>query len=280
MVTVNPHTEYRTGYRVKATFSIGLHKRDLALLELIQQYLGVGSITNNLNTNGIIYRVSGLKELKVIISHFDKYPLLTKKQADFLLFKQVISLLEDGEHLNTEGLKKILSLKASINLGLPDQLDRAFPDIVPVIRPILNSPPLIQDFNWLAGFTDAEGCFFVSVRESLNSRLNEAVSLRFVLTQHLRDEEFMRSLFTILGCGRYIPRSNQDYGEFVVEKFSDINQKIIPLFEQYQLKGVKRWDFEDFKQVANLMQNRDHLVLKGLNEIKLIKSNMNTKRVL
>lgn len=68
--------------------------------------------------------------------------------------------MEEGEHLNTEGLKKILSLKASINLGLPDQLDRAFPDIVPVIRPILNSPALIQDFHWLAGFTDAEGCFF------------------------------------------------------------------------------------------------------------------------
>lgn len=102
--------------------------------------------------------------------------------------------------------------------------------------------------------------FFVSVRESLNSRLNEAVSLRFVLTQHLRDEEFMRSLITILGCGRYIPRSNKDYGEFVVEKFSDINPKIIPLFEQYKLKGVKRLDYEGFKQVANLMQNRVHLV--------------------
>lgn len=46
MVTVNPHAGYRIGYRVKATFSIGFHKRDLALLELIQQYLGVGSITS------------------------------------------------------------------------------------------------------------------------------------------------------------------------------------------------------------------------------------------
>ena len=279
IVTINPHTGYRTGYRVKATFSIGLHKRDLALLQWIQQFLGVGSIAN-LSLNGIIYRVSDLKELNVIISHFDKYPLLTKKQADFLLFKQVISLMEQGEHLSTEGLNKILSLKASMNLGLSDQLDRAFPGIVPVMRPVLNHPSLIKDFNWLAGFTEAEGCFFVSVRESLNSKLNEAVSLRFVLTQHLRDEEFMRSLIAILGCGRYIPRSNKDYGEFVVEKFSDINQKILPLFEQYQLKGIKRLDYEAFKKVAILMENRDHLTLNGLNEIKLIKSNMNTKRIL
>lgn len=139
---------------------------------------------------------------------------------------------------------------------------------------------LIKDFNWLAGFTDAEGCFFVSVRESRQSKFNEAVSLRFVLTQHLRDEELMRSLVTILGCGRYISRPNRDFGEFVVERFSDINEKILPLFEQYEIKGVKRLDLEDFKRVAVLMKNRDHLTLKGLKEIKQIKSNMNTKRIL
>ena len=55
--------------------------------------------------------------------------------------------MEQGEHLNTEGLNKILSLKASINLGLSDQLDKAFPGIVPVMRPILNHPSLIKDFN-------------------------------------------------------------------------------------------------------------------------------------
>ena len=169
-----------------------------------------------------------------------------------------------------------MAIKASINLGLSDQLNEAFPDIVPVLRPNIKHPFLISDLNWFAGFTDAEGCFFVSVRESANSRLKEAVSLRFILTQHLRDEELIRSFITILGCGRYIPRSTRAYGEFVVEKFSDISLKIIPLFEKYKLNGIKRNDFEDFKKVAT--RNKDHLTLSGLNEIKNIKSNMNTQR--
>ena len=38
-------------------------------------------------------------------------------------------------------------------------------------------------------------------------------------------------------------KKKRAYGEFVVEKFTDINQKIIPLFEMYQLKGMKREDF-------------------------------------
>ena len=106
--------------------------------------------------------------------------------------------------------------------------------------------------------------------------MKEAVSLRFILTQHLRDEELIRSFITILGCGRYIPRSTRAYGECVVEKFSDISLKIIPLFEKYKLNGIKRNDFEDFKKVAT--RNKDHLTLSGLNEIKNIKSNMNTQR--
>lgn len=174
-------------------------------MKLIQNYFGVGSISKQ-GKNSFQYRVSGIEELDLIIFHFDKYPLVSKKYADFLLFKEVYYLIKQGEHLNMEGLKKILALKASINLGLTDDLRDAFPDVVPVLRPSLKHPCLISDFNWFAGFTDAEGCFFISIRESANSVLKEAVSLRFVLTQHLRDEELLRSFITILGCGRYIPR--------------------------------------------------------------------------
>lgn len=184
IVSVNPNSERITGYRVKATFSIGLHSRDRALLELIKySFDGVGNVTQQ-GENGFIYRVSDLKELEIIISHFDQYPLLTKKYADFLLFKEVIDLMKKKEHLNMEGLKKIIAIKASINLGLPSQLNEAFPDIVPVLRPFSKNNFLIPDLNWFAGFTDADGCFFVSVRESAKSKLKEAVSLRFIITQH------------------------------------------------------------------------------------------------
>lgn len=41
-----------------------------------------------------VYQVQSIEELKnVIISHFDKYPLISKKRADFLLFKMAIELL-------------------------------------------------------------------------------------------------------------------------------------------------------------------------------------------
>lgn len=61
-----------------------------------------------------------------------------------------------------EGLKNILAIKASINLGLTEELNQAFPDITPVLRPSFKYPCLIPDLNWFAGFTDyfIGGLFF------------------------------------------------------------------------------------------------------------------------
>jgi hypothetical protein len=72
----------------------------------------------------------------VIISHFDRYPLISQKQADYELFKIVLSYLQ-GFHLTREGLLKIISIKASMNKGLLEGLKGAFPDIIPVARPLV-----------------------------------------------------------------------------------------------------------------------------------------------
>jgi hypothetical protein len=51
-------------------------------LESIQITLGVGKIYKQ-GKDGVQFRVESIKELLVIIAHFDKYPLITKKQRDF-----------------------------------------------------------------------------------------------------------------------------------------------------------------------------------------------------
>lgn len=51
-----------------------------------------------------------------------KYPLITKKQSDFLLFKEIVKLMDKGEHLTIDGLIKIVNLKAFLNKGLSNEL--------------------------------------------------------------------------------------------------------------------------------------------------------------
>jgi len=151
-VSVSTNLRYKTGYRVKAAFHIGLHIRDLALLEQIQLFFGVGNITK-LGAESVQFRVSGLEDLKVIMNHFDKYPLLTNKQSDYLLFKKVVNFMEQGIHLTTEGLNKIMSIKAVINKQeISDGLNLAFPNIEPISRPDIKDRK-IKSLHWLAGFT-------------------------------------------------------------------------------------------------------------------------------
>jgi hypothetical protein len=55
-------------------------------------------------------------------------------------------MMVNKEHLHLEGLLKILSIKASHNLGISDKLRTNFPNIVPIKRPfVLNQK--IQDPN-------------------------------------------------------------------------------------------------------------------------------------
>lgn len=57
---------HRLGWRVEVIFQIGLHKKDLELLNLIQAYFdGIGTIdaSSSSKTNMCAFRVSSLKQI-------------------------------------------------------------------------------------------------------------------------------------------------------------------------------------------------------------------------
>jgi hypothetical protein len=56
---------------------------------------------------------------------------LTQKFKDYILFKQAFNLVKNKNHLSMEGLRHIVAIKASLNLGLSDNLKEAFPNITP-----------------------------------------------------------------------------------------------------------------------------------------------------
>lgn len=125
---------YRLGFVVEAIFSITLHKTDLIILQEIQSYFGVGYIRKDV-MDKVKFRVESVKDIvNNVIPHFEKYPLITQKLADYLLFRDVVNMMINKEHLTKKGLNRIVSIKAVINLGLPDELQVYFPDIIPTLR--------------------------------------------------------------------------------------------------------------------------------------------------
>ena len=88
----------------------------------------------------------------------------------------------------------------------------------------------------------------------------------------------MKSLITYFGCGQVFKRSKEDKVDFQINKFVDLTDKVLPFFEKYRLQGAKSKDFSDFCKIAELMKNKVHLTHEGLEEIRKIKSGMNTGR--
>jgi len=104
-IIIRKSKTHKLGWSVEPCFQIDIHKKDIAILEQIKNYFGVGEIYNH-RSQSVQYRVPSVKGIMSIINHFDKYPLITQKQSNYLLFKNVINLIVNKEHLTIEGLKK------------------------------------------------------------------------------------------------------------------------------------------------------------------------------
>lgn len=126
---------------VISEFQITLHSRDLLLLRKIHFFFGIGLVGEREDRNQAYYSVQSARAIvNVIIPHFDRYSLITQKRADYLLFKQAVNLLIQGQaRSSSEGICDILSLKGSMNKGLSDTLKINFPAILPL--PLYFFPP-------------------------------------------------------------------------------------------------------------------------------------------
>jgi hypothetical protein len=255
-----------------------MHERDRALLELIQVFFGgIGYISKPNKDLTVEFRVNKLSDLvNVIIPHFKIYPLITKKQLDYLLFKQIIDLMKNKEHNTLEGIKKVMNLKASLNWGLSEELKEAFPDIISTDildnysenKTIYNNLPP----EWVAGFSTGESNFFISVQKS-KSKSGLTVSMRFTIAQHSRDLLLLESLIKFFGGGYVVKYKNRPLCEFTATKIGFIIENIIPFFEKYPILGSKNLNFLDFKTASYIINSKQHLDEDrvGLNKVLELK---------
>ena len=100
------------------------------MLEQIREFFAVGHITKH-GPQAIQLQVQSFAEpppgmlAQKVLNHFHKFPLMTKKCSDLKLFIMVHEIVRQKEHLTSEGLIKILAIKASMNLGLSEMLKLA-----------------------------------------------------------------------------------------------------------------------------------------------------------
>src|SRR6266403_6083746 len=116
---------YKTGFQVAHEFAVTQGASSVDSLHMLVKFFEVGAVYINRrydNHKEHVYRycVRARKDLvKAIIPFFDRYPLRTSKQGNFLKFAECIRLIEAGVHLTNSGLIKIVEIAETMNHKKP-----------------------------------------------------------------------------------------------------------------------------------------------------------------
>lgn len=112
-ITVSPR---KKSWEIRPSFSVSQNKVSRGVLFEMRDFFKCGYIRPSHSDNTFKYEVRSLGEIEEkIIPHFDRYKLHTEKRKNFEIFKQIVSLMKEGRHLTSDGMKEILKLLEKAN---------------------------------------------------------------------------------------------------------------------------------------------------------------------
>ena len=131
---------------------------------------------------------------------------------------------------------------------------------------------------YLAGFIDGEGSFNVSFKPHPSMKLGWVADPAFQVYQHKDNVGILQLISEVLHCGYIRPKSpTSDVMVLTVDNRRTLQEKIVPFFSKYQLLSNKRADFEKFKKVLSLMEQKAHLSYEGFVKVIDIAMSMNAQ---
>lgn len=115
-VSFSRRPKLRIGWETKPSFSVSQNEDRAQVLYAMQMYFDAGFLRRDYSDKTLKYEVRRLDDLlEKVIPHFEKFPLFSQKQQDFLLFREVCMLAEQGAQHTVSGLTQIAGLAFQMN---------------------------------------------------------------------------------------------------------------------------------------------------------------------
>ncbi len=130
-VSLRKKSDYKVNWQVVMSFNVS--QKDPTLLYLLKQELECGIIKVRKFDNLHSFDVTNPEDIiQKVVPYFQKYPVQSdSKKRNFSLFCETAKLMEDGQHRNLIGLRKILELREKINEGKGRTRKYGIQDIFP-----------------------------------------------------------------------------------------------------------------------------------------------------
>ena len=115
-VTFNKKPKALLGWEFRPSFSVSQNEDRRQVLDLIKKYFGCGFIRRDWSDKTVKFEIRDHKDLiQKIIPHFEKFPLISAKQNDFLVFKKICEIVSAQEHLTKQGFIDVINLAYEMN---------------------------------------------------------------------------------------------------------------------------------------------------------------------
>jgi hypothetical protein len=120
-VQFNPNRELKFEFQVQAEFAVTQAESSIDALRLIQQRFNCGNLQYNPRSDGrhenlVIYRVRKLDDLvSVVVPFFETNVLQTAKRHQFLMFAEVVGMMQRKQHRTESGFHQIRDISDRMN---------------------------------------------------------------------------------------------------------------------------------------------------------------------
>lgn len=239
-------------------FTIGLHKDDLGVLNIIQSNLRMGKIYSY--TDKYIFVVTKMEDIKNLISIFSKYKLNSSKYLDFSDFNLAFTLYQKREKLTDELISKLLELKNNMNTK----------------RINFNMPEnhVLITKSWLVGFIEGDGSFSIeraAFKPVLSIKLSKTqlpllVKIKEFLENNLGFDSYSMYKIKNTSILSIISEKARDKGKSIplaalmIKNTHVLNNYLIPFLSEEKFMTKKGEDFLDFKIICKTIYNGAHSI--------------------
>jgi len=282
------------GIQFQPKFTITADFDSKFILESIQSYLNCGNITINTKKHTAEFGVVRLAELyNIIIPHFNNYPIFCAKYHAFKLFSQIVTALFNKEKRSIQERRELLKLALSMNITTNrkiETIDKLFTilgvneeaskfvaqrnkEIIEKIL-LLNSENLIVSNNFISGFIDGDGSFFISfqINGEIKTGFNITNDLFSKPLLHLRNEKQMLLEIVKQKLGKIgsIREGTKKELVYTVTGLNQIVDLLIPFIDKHPVFSEKSNHYVKFRTISIMLKRENPLSLESkLNAIDL-----------
>ena len=116
-VSFNKNKRHKFGWDIRPSFSVSQNRENSLTLEKMREYWDCGFIRPDSSDNTLKYEVRSVSKLvEKIIPHFERFPMLSKKQEEFCKFAEICRMMYERKHLTKEGFNVITNIASKLNL--------------------------------------------------------------------------------------------------------------------------------------------------------------------